>query len=172
MVSEFSATDIKKMFGINNKTLSEFKLTPRTDSTKKGRPTDYYQFSEVLDKFVERHKRISSKIVVSPAGEKIDGELEQALYVRSKREAQELKNEVVRGEQASVAILSEVLNQITANLKTSLTSIPLNIKYNHPEISGSVIKHVERELIAVSNQISNQRIDWGGLESIDSEPGV
>lgn len=170
MVSEFSASDIKKMFGINNKTLGEFKLTPRTDNSKKGRPTDYYEFRDVLDRYLERHKRITSKAVISPEGEEIDGELEQALYVRSKREAQELKNEMTRGEQAPVHVLGDVLNQLSGNIKTTLASIPLNIKYKYPEVSGSVIKHVERELIAASNMISNQKIDWDVLEILDSEP--
>jgi len=165
--NEFSATDIKKMFGIKDQTLKSFDLKARTESKGRGRPTDFYKFKEVLAAWLDWQVRMKSPVVTTPDGDTIDKDLEDAMLTRSKRVAQDLKNEITLGEQAPIEVLSDALAQVSTSINARMTSIPLNLKYANPDIPSNIINHIEREIRAASNEMAGIQLEWAFEKTTD-----
>ena len=83
---EFSAERIKQMFGISTDTLKSYRLEPRVSGQ-----SHLYDIRIVRDAWYSAKKQTDGQTVITPEGDEIDRNLEEARYTQSRRIAQDLK---------------------------------------------------------------------------------
>lgn len=89
----------------------------------------------------------------SAKGDDIDLVEERALLARSQREGQEIKNATLRGEYASVSLLSQVLANASQAVVDRLDMLPLKLKKRCPNLTAD-----ERD--AIMSVIAEARTEW------------
>ncbi len=86
-------------------------------------------------------------------------EFERIRLTRAQAEAQELKNEVARGELAPIELIERVLSAAAAEAAGILDSLPLTIKRKHPQLDSQIIESIKRQTVKAMNAIAKSELD-------------
>lgn len=86
-------------------------------------------------------------------------EAEKLRLTRAQAEAQELKNEIARGEAAPIELLERVLTACAAEAAGILDSLPLTIKRKHPQLDSQIIESIKRQTVKAMNAIAQSEVN-------------
>ena len=94
----------------------------------------------------------SSSDIGSDESGSIDIESERAGLIQQQRINQTLKNDVLDGRSVPVEIVSDVLGRVLAQVASTLSAIPLNVKRKFPNIDKRAIDQIHREIVSKQNE--------------------
>jgi phage terminase Nu1 subunit (DNA packaging protein) len=104
----------------------------------------------------------TSRLREEAAGRVGNGELnivdENAKLSKAKREAQELKNALTRGEQAPIELLTEVLAEASKSLADRIEALPVLLKRSFPDMPIEQMQFLQAELSKARNEWANSTI--------------
>lgn len=80
---------------------------------------------------------------------------ERALLARSQREAQDLKNAILRGQFAPISLLTEVLAAVGAEFSQRLEALPSEVRKRCPELPAEALDALAEALAAGRNAMAD-----------------
>lgn len=145
--------------GIDFRTFKKLGVEP----VKKGGAgqSHWYSFADVMRAW--HTYQLSQHIIAGDDDDDIgtlDLKRETALKIRVEREGRQIKNDIMRGEYASIAMMEETLAAVAATMDGVLTTIPLRIKRKLPDVPTAVLRIVETEVIDAQNKLASIRPDF------------
>ena len=152
-INEFTATEIKDMFGIHTDTLKQLNVRPRVGEWKGRYPTHYYNFKKVLAAWYQYQQKTNNPVYKTRIGW-IDPSQERVQMIRQKRIMLEMKNDKLAGKQMPSEIVEEALNEIQSNFSIALSQIPFYLKMDAPATSDSVFHSLSKTLVSAQIRAS------------------
>jgi hypothetical protein len=84
-------------------------------------------------------------------------ESERERLDRARAEAQEMQNRVTKGQLAPVELLSDVLADVSSQIRSILGALPKRLKQSLPELQAKQIDIIRREISAAQRAMSECR---------------
>lgn len=141
----FNQSQAAEFLGIDRRTLVEKPF----NTLKQGRGV-FYDARDLLTYAIERAVAPYKKELAAMSEERTL-ESERLRLTAAQADAQELKNDVTRGQLIPPEILIPVIAKGINATAGILDSLPLNISRRHPEISSNGIDTIRREIAKAMN---------------------
>src|SRR5690606_6443110 len=103
----------------------------------------------------------------APTVDDEDYEAQRTRLTKAQADAQEMKNEVTRREQAPVRLLALALENLSTRVVAVLQAIPSTVKTRIPHLTATEINQISREIIKAQNAASKLDLSWDQLEGLD-----
>lgn len=157
----FTQKQVCDELGIDPKTFRKWDCVHVYEKANKK----YYRLKDIVH--AHHQQQINKNIIIAPGEqETIDKDYEEALKIREERIGKQLKNALALKTQAPIEILEQALSSVNGAVDARLTSIPLNIKRNHPTLPAIVIRDIEKEIVKAQNLIADSELDWSLIEEM------
>jgi len=96
-----------------------------------------------------------------------DYEAQRTRLTKEQADQLEMKNAVMRREQAPVELLQWALDELSQRVSAILGAIPSKVKKRVPSLTAGEMTNITREIIKAQNAASKAELPWDRLQGID-----
>lgn len=155
---ELSAREMAAAVGMSYKTFQALGAPFRVEKHQ-GRTSHLYSLPDVINAILRARATHSSGKTYAD-GENIDIDKERGLKLRAERQLLDVKNAMLQGEYAPVAVLELALANVINSMVPILEAIPANIKRQHPAIPLAIIRQIEGQITLARNNMADAGLNW------------
>lgn len=151
-------SDTAKSLGISVQAFDKWGVEP---VAKIGRE-NFYTMRSVLDNRLanQRQKQASN-------ADPEDYDAQRTRLTKEQADQLEMKNAVMRREQAPVELLQWALDELSQRISAILGAIPSKVKKRVPSLTAGEMTNITREIVKAQNAASKAELPWDRLQGLD-----
>jgi len=144
----------------NYETRSRDKLPRHKSNTAEGIVYyDAHEMCEFYHKMRLRKEFGDGEVPTSSTpGKGVNGNLEKARLTKAQAEAQELKNEIARGEVAPIQVLQDALANVCGQIAAILGSVPSSLRKRYSWLKSSQLDEIATAIAKAQNAAADVQI--------------